>query len=136
MLPVVLGLALAIPLALLTGARRAGGLLRTPEDVAPPAVVARAPALHHEWQQREAPGVAQLLRDPSLLEVHKAMLPPPRRPRLDPIDPVLVQARAKLDEAETLEDALNGLQGPELTAILSNSAALETLRALPVARPA
>jgi membrane glycosyltransferase len=136
MLPVVLGLALAIPLALLTGARRAGGLLRTPEDVAPPAVVARALALHHEWQQREAPGVAQLLRDPSLLEVHKAMLPPPRRPRLDPIDPVLVQARAKLDEAETLEDALNGLQGPELTAILSNSAALETLRALPVARPA
>ena len=80
--------------------------------------------------------MAQLLRDPSLLEVHKAMLPPPRRPRLDPIDPVLVQARAKLDEAETLEDALNGLQGPELTAILSNSAALETLRALPVARPA
>ena len=135
MLPVVLGLALAIPLALLTGARRAGGLLRTPEDVVPPAVVVRALALQHEWQKQGAPSVAQLLRDPSLLEVHKAMLPPPRRPRLDPIDTVLVQARAKLDEAETLQDALNALQAPELTAILSNAAALEALRALAVARP-
>ncbi len=132
MLPVVLGLALAIPLALLTGSRRAGGLLRTPEDVAPPAVVARAWALQREWQQRGAPSVAQLLLDPSLLEVHKAMLPPPRRPRLDPIDTVLVQARAKLDEAETLQDALNALQAPELTAILSNAAALEALRAVAV----
>ena len=50
MLPVVLGLALAIPLALLTGRRRAGGLLRTPEDVEPPSVVARAAALQREWQ--------------------------------------------------------------------------------------
>ncbi len=136
MLPVVLGLALAIPLAFLTGARRAGGLLRTPEDVVPPAVVARALALQIEWQKRGAPSVAQLLRDQSLLEVHKAMLPPPRRPRLDPIDPVLVQARAKLDEAETLQDALSVLQIPELTAILSNAAALETLRALAAVRPA
>jgi membrane glycosyltransferase len=136
MLPVVLGLALAIPLALLTGARRAAGLLRTPEDVVPPAVVARALALQHEWQKLGAPSVAQLLRDQSLLEVHKAMLPPPRRPRFDPIDPVLVQARAKLDEAETLQDALNALQAPELTAILSNAAAVETLCALAAARPA
>ena len=102
----------------------------------PPAVVARALALQIEWQKRGAPSVAQLLRDQSLLEVHKAMLPPPRRPRLDPIDPVLVQARAKLDEAETLQDALSVLQIPELTAILSNAAALETLRALAAARPA
>ena len=136
MLPVVLGLALAIPLALLTGARRAAGLLRTPEDVVPPAVVARALALQHEWQKLGAPSVAQLLRDQSLLEAHKAMLPPPRRPRFDPIDPVLVQARAKLDEAETLQDALNALQAPELTAILSNAAAVETLCALAAARPA
>ena len=136
MLPVVLGLALAIPLALLTGTRMAGGLLRTPEDVAPPAVVARAMALQHEWQQRTVPNVARLLRDRSLLEAHQAMLPPPRRPRLDPIDPVLVQARAKLEEAETLQDALNALQAPELTAVLGDAAALETLRALADTGPA
>jgi membrane glycosyltransferase len=130
MLPVVLGLALAIPLALLTGRHWAGGVLRTPEDIAPPAVVARALALQGEWQERAAPGVGGLLRDRALLEAHKAMLPPPRRPRIDPIDPVLVQARAKLDEAVTLDDALAALPAQELTAALGDAAALQRLCAL------
>jgi len=130
MLPVVLGLALAIPLALVTGRRWAGGVLRTPEDIAPPAVVARALALQGEWQQRAAPGVGGLLRDQVLLEAHKAMLPLPRRPRIDPIDPLLVQARAKLDEAETLDGALAVLPAPELTAVLGDAAALQRLSAL------
>ena len=94
MLPVVLGLALAIPLALLTGRRWSSGLLRTPEDLEPPPVVARAAALHREWQPAGAPDVARLLREPRLLAAHMAMLPPPRRPRLDPIDATLVLARA------------------------------------------
>src|SRR5262249_20674764 len=66
MLPVVLGLALAIPLALLTGRRGGGGLLRTPEDIAPPGVVARAMALREGWRKLVAPGVAQLLGNPTL----------------------------------------------------------------------
>lgn len=131
MLPVVLGLALAIPLALLTGRRLGATLLRTPEDGAPPAVVARAAALLHEWEDEIAPGVARLLRDPGVMQAHRAMLPPTPRPRLDPIDPVLVQARAKLDEVETLEDALTALPGPELAAVLGNRAALDRLCALP-----
>ena len=49
MLPVVLGLALAIPMALTTSRRTGAGLLRTPEDVTPPPVVARARALQSEW---------------------------------------------------------------------------------------
>ncbi|MEJ0019666.1 MAG: glucans biosynthesis glucosyltransferase MdoH [Acetobacteraceae bacterium] len=133
MLPVVLGLSLAIPLALLTGRRWGGAWLRTPEDAAPPPVVARAITLQREWQTIIAPGVARLLCDPPLLAAHKAMLPPARRPRLDPMDPLLVQARAKLEEAETLEDALASLQAPELTAVLGNPAALQLLCAL---RPA
>jgi membrane glycosyltransferase len=56
MLPVVLGLALAIPLALLTGRRRTSGLLRTPEDLTPPPVVELAAVLQREWQM--APTVA------------------------------------------------------------------------------
>ena len=127
MLPVVMGLALAIPLALVTGERWAGGLLRTPEDVAPPDIIARAMALRQEWQDREAYGVPRLLRDPVLLAAHKAMLPPPRRPRQDPIDPVLVQARAKLDEAETLVEALAELSAVELTTALANAVALQRL---------
>jgi membrane glycosyltransferase len=135
MLPVVLGLALAIPLALLTGRRGGSGLLRTPEDRMPPAVVVRAAALRREWQQRPMPDVGCLVHDRGLLEAHRAMLPPPRRPRVDPIDPVLVQARARLDEAETLEGALAVLPAAELTAVLADAAALERLCALGGAPP-
>ena len=54
MLPVVLGLALAVPLASLTGRRSWGlalrriGLLRIPEERHPPAVLLRAAALYRQ----------------------------------------------------------------------------------------
>ena len=130
MLPVVLGLALAIPLALLTGRRWSSGLLRTPEDQEPPPVVARAVALQREWQSAGATDVARLLREPRLLAAHMAMLPPPRRPRLDPIDATLVLARAKLEEADALDAAIAALSAPELTAALGDAAALRRLSAL------
>jgi membrane glycosyltransferase len=132
MLPVVLGLAFAIPLAMLTSQRWAGGwLLRTPEEVDPPSVVARAAVLQREWQAMSGAGVPELLKDTRLLEAHKAMLPPPRRPRTDPVDPVLATARVKLEESETLTDALTALAGPELIGVLSDPAALQRLAALP-----
>jgi membrane glycosyltransferase len=139
MLPVVLGLALAIPLALLTGQRRAGiallrlGLLRTPEEAQPPPVLASATRLHREWQsiESDAPsGVARLLLDRRLLEAHKRMLPPSRRPRVDPIDTTLLLARAKLEEAETLESAQAGLTMPELVAVLGDAGGLDHLLSL------
>jgi len=130
MLPVVLGLALAIPLALLTGRRCSSGLLRTPEDAEPPPVVARAAALQHEWQMSSAPDVTRLLREPRLLAAHTAMLPPPRRPRRDPIDATLVIARAKLEEADAFDAAITALSAPELTAALGDAAALRRLSAL------
>ena len=131
MLPVVLGLTLAIPLALMTGRRWSrGGLLRTPEDVSPPAVVARATELQRDWQNQGLPDVARLLRDPTLLTAHKAMLPPPRRPRAEPLEAAVALGRAKLDEAETLEDALAALSPPEMAAVLGDISALSRLAAL------
>jgi membrane glycosyltransferase len=130
MLPVVLGLALAIPLALLTGRRWSGGLLRTPEDVAPPAVVARAAALRREWPADGEAGVAQLLHDQQLLAAHTAMLPQQRRPRQDPLDAAIALSRAKLDEAETLQGALAALSPPELAAALGDATALQRLSVL------
>jgi membrane glycosyltransferase len=130
MLPVVLGLALAIPLVLLTGRRSSSGWLRTPEDVAPPPVVKRAASLLGEWETQVTPGITRLLSDRALLQAHLAMLPPPRRPRIDPIDPVLLQGRAKLEEAATLHDALAVLPAPELNAVLSNASALQALSRL------
>ncbi len=131
MLPVVLGLALAIPLALLTGRRWSGaGLLQTPEDTEPPAVVARAAKLQREWQDVAMPGVEGLLHEPRLLQAHTAMLPPPRRPRIDPINATLVMGQAKLEDAETLKDALATLSAPELAAVLGDASALQRLSEL------
>jgi membrane glycosyltransferase len=133
MLPVVLGLALAIPLALLTGRHSRSDLLRTPEDSTPPAVIQRAAALLREMRTEVSPGVPRLLGDRALLEAHKAMLPPPRRPRTDPIDPTLLLARAKLDEAETIDQALAILSSAELVSALGDASALHALADLPKA---
>jgi len=125
MLPVVLGLALAIPLALMTG--RPSALLRTPEDTAPPAVVARAVALQREWMALPDISVKRLLADARLLSVHHAMLPPQRRPRIDPIDVTLLTARTKVEEAETLDCALDALSRPELAVALADEVSLARL---------
>jgi len=136
MSPVVLGLALAIPLAALTARRDIGlglrrlGLLLTPEERATPPVLARAKALTVEW--RAAAGeaeVARLFREPALLEAHRRMLPPPRRPRQDPFDPALLMGLAKLQEAERLEEALR-LPRAELSAVLADAGGVERLAAL------
>ena len=77
-----------------------------------------------------AVGVAEMLRDARLSRIHQAMLPPPRRPRVDPIDVVLLAARTKIEEAETLEGALAELTKPELAVALGDPNALEGLRRL------
>jgi membrane glycosyltransferase len=131
MLPVVLGLALAIPLVLWTGhASHRAMLLRTPEQTASPPVVSRAAALQLEWQALPVPDIASLLNDTRLLRMHEAMLPPPRRPRIDPIDVTLLVARTKLDEADGLQPALATLTTAELATALGDAAALHRLMSL------
>ncbi|MBN8872029.1 MAG: glucans biosynthesis glucosyltransferase MdoH [Rhodospirillales bacterium] len=137
MTPVILGLAFAIPLAALTGQRSVGlalrrvGLLRIPEEVTPPAELARATALQRAAPETpELDGVHRLLRDPALLAAHRAMLPPPRRPRIDPIEVPPLLARAKLAEAETLEEGWASLTPAERAAALADADALERLVAL------
>jgi membrane glycosyltransferase len=138
MLPVVLGAALAIPLAAMTGTRRAGrvlrwmGLLRTPEETDPPPVLVRAAELAGRADaEPDAEPVTRLLDDPALLAAHRCMLPPPRRPRLDPLDVALLVGRAKLDEAMSVEAAWLALTRPERAAVLADEGALERLRELP-----
>jgi membrane glycosyltransferase len=137
MLPVVLGLALAIPLVALTGQRTAGlalrrlGLLRTPEELEPPGVLARAMELSHRADAaRDAEPVTRLLDDAALLAAHRRMLPPPRRAGIDPMDVALLIGRAKLDEAASLEAAWAGLTRAERAAVLADKAALERLAEL------
>jgi membrane glycosyltransferase len=142
MIPVVLGLVLAIPLAAVTGQRRVGwalrriGLLCTPEETAPPGVLARATELARQLEHdADSDGLARLLDDPKLLAAHVAMLPPPRRPRIDPIDATLLVARTKLNEARSLIEVWGGLTRAERVAVLTDEPALERLVALRLAEP-
>ena len=140
MSPVVLGLGLAIPLAALTGLRglglalRRAGLLLIPEERQPPAVLARAHALvRASGNDMAGDAIARLAHDPALLGAHRAMQPAPRRPGVDPIDPVLLVARLKLDEAASLEAARGSLTRAETLAALSDPQATERLMALAAA---
>ena len=142
MLPVVLGLALAVPLASMTGRRSLGlglrrvGLLRIPEEVRPPEVLRRAAALYRQaaadpaTAERGADAVAMLLHDPALLAAHRQMLPPGRRPGVDPLNVALLTGTAKLAEADCLQRVWPSLTAAEKAAVLSDGAALDRLLAV------
>jgi membrane glycosyltransferase len=142
MLPVVLGLALAVPLASLTGRRSLGvtlrriGLLRIPEETHPPDVLRRAASLYRDQQAEPAmDAVPALLTGPVLLAAHRQMLPPERRPGIDPLNVPLLTGGAKIAEATCLDTVWPTLNPAEQAAILSDSAALNRLIALLHANP-
>lgn len=144
MLPVVLGLVLAIPLAAFTARRSAGtafraaGLLVVPEELYPPPVLARAAALSGELREAErvAPAnIARLLSDPALLSVHERMLPPPRPVSPDAIDTALAVGRARIDAAGSAADALTAMSTAERLACVSDRDALAQLVGLARSEP-
>jgi len=134
MLPVVLGLALAVPLAWLTGQRSVGlalrriGLMRIPEEIHPPDVLRRAASLFHDASTKPAvDSVSALLTDPAFLATHRKMLPPGRRPGIDELNIPLLTGGAKLAEAASLDTVWPTLSAAEKVAVLSDSAALSLL---------
>lgn len=137
MLPVVLGLALAVPLASLTGRRSLGmglrriGLLRIPEEVHPPAVLRSAAALYRQTQTAPAfEGVAALLNDPALMAAHRQMLPAGRQAGIDPLNVPLLTGAAKLAEAGCIDAVWPAMSTAEKAAVLSDGSALDRLTAL------
>jgi membrane glycosyltransferase len=137
MLPVVLGLALAVPLASWTGRRSLGvglrriGLLRIPEEVHPPEVLSRAASLYKGLAgQPGADGVSALLDDAVLLAAHRQMLPPGRRPGVDPLNVAALTGAAKLEEASRLDLVWPSLSAAEKVAVLSDGPALDRMVAL------
>jgi membrane glycosyltransferase len=139
MSPVVLGLALAIPLADGTGRRDPGqrlrglGLLLIPEERDPPAVLTRARQVLRELRDAtpaQGEAVRRLAEDPTLLDAHRRMLPPARRPGIDPVDTSLLVGLVKVEEAGSLSHALAGLDRAEKAAVLGNTRGLDRLLAL------
>ena len=136
MSPVVLGLVLAIPVSALTGWQAPGkavrrfGLLATPEEIAPPAVLQRANALACEWASTRpqlTEVLARLAGDAQLRALHAVMLPTTPERRKGEYDVDLLLGLAKLDEADSLEEAAALLSDREKLAILGNRTGFERL---------
>jgi membrane glycosyltransferase len=134
MSPVVIGQALAIPLAMLTSSRAAGqalrrlGLLRIPEEVLPPKVLSEAGVIAAAFGSAEpASALRRLHDDAALRAVHCAMLPAGRR-RSE--NPVLATGLAKLDEAGSVQEAADSLTRPEIAAVLGDRNGIERLAQL------
>jgi membrane glycosyltransferase len=140
MSPVVVGLVLAIPVAALTGRPTVGrllrrmGLLLTPEETSPPAVLLRANALAEEGSDVNGDDPAEVLQAQSeLREAHLSMLdgPPPRR--RGEVDVDLVIALAKIEDAADLREATQLLTRKEMFTVLASRDALDRLLAKPPA---
>lgn len=136
MAPVVLGLVLAIPVSAATGWQGLGqafrrlGLLMTPEESDPPAVLRRAKELAREWTAacpQMIDALADLANDAPLRILHALMLPPTHERRKGEYDVDLLLGLAKLDDADSLEEASALLSGREKLAILGNRPGFERL---------
>jgi membrane glycosyltransferase len=134
MSPVVIGQALAIPLATVTGSAALGGalarlgLLRIPEDVQPPPVLAMAEAgATASGRSPPAEALRRLHDDAALRAAHTAMLPPKKRRSADSN---LATGLAKLEEADSLEAAAAALTRAEKAAVLGSAAGLQRLMQL------
>ena len=142
MSPTIAGLLMSVPLSHASGKLSIGlwlrriGLLATPEETAPPAIATRANALAEELSAAgpsEADALRALHADATLRVLHESFLPPaPRRVRGD-IDPARAVAEAKLNDAETLEDAVRWLAPKERMVLLHDRALIGLLARLPSA---
>ena len=135
MLPVIIGLLFAIPIALLSsgGKRRDRRLFRTPEETAPPEVLVRANELAKESHDIRCP-LRELRDDAALRAAHLNNLSGRQPRRRGEIDPRLAIARAKIEEAHSFDEAVAFLDRGETFAVLNSAATLKTL--LDFERPA
>lgn len=133
--PTLIGLLLAAPLSRLSGSATAGlalrriGLLLTPEEEAPPAILRDFAA---RFAQPAAPlpdGVQALADDAGLRELHFRWVTPSPRRRGAP-DAAYLTAAHKIGEAEALEEALAWLGPAERLQVAGERALAERLSRL------
>jgi membrane glycosyltransferase len=138
LLPITLGLVLAVPLSWVSGGIRRGkifaalGLLRSPEEKRPAPVLAR---LHAELERQPVLGVekalTRLAEDPSLLAWHRAQLDPATgRPSLTDFNAAWVTAAWKAEHATTVDDLMRWLDPAETLALINRPSGLDRLESL------
>ncbi len=133
MAPVIAGLLLSIPLAMLSSRQSDpnAGLLWTPEQTAPPDVLVRANELAKGSDGVAVSPLRELCQDGSLLESHLVNLPDEKRRNRGEVDPNLAIARAKIEDAESFDEALGYLTQRETFAVLNSPTLLQALCAMP-----
>jgi membrane glycosyltransferase len=132
MSPIIIGLALAVPIGLLTSSRsRTGRLFATPEDNDPPPVLVRAKELVASGRIEMSDALQELRRNTGLLNDHLASLSELSRPKSRQIDIHLATARAKIDECASFEEVVAWLDRQEIRAVLGNSIALRRILQMP-----
>jgi membrane glycosyltransferase len=134
MTPVILGLLLSIPIALLSSSSspsRRSRLFKTPEQTVPPSVLTRANELASAPHPALACPLHELRRDAALLEAHLNNLSGQRPRKRGEVDPHLAIARARIEDAETFEEAAGFLSAREKFAVLKSPAVLPVLLELP-----
>jgi membrane glycosyltransferase len=142
MAPVVLGLVLAIPVSVATGWPALGhlvrrlGLLLTPEERHPPAVLQRAHELACAWATacpQRTDILACVTREAQLRALHTMLLPPMHERRKGEHDADVLLGLAKLDDADSLEEAAALLSQREKFAVLGHRTGFERLCQLAMA---
>jgi membrane glycosyltransferase len=133
MAPVIAGLLLSVPVAMLSSAQSGpnAGLLLTPEQTVPPPVLVRANELATVPGSMTVSPLLDLFEDRRLMESHLANLPDDKRRNRGQVDSHLAIARAKIEDAETFDEALSYLTERETFAVLNSPTLLRVLSAMP-----
>ena len=133
MTPVVVGLLLTVPLAVLTSYVMLGdgfkrlGLFVTPEEHCLPEIVRRSNELASNLAGDQPAAFDLLLSDHGLVETHRQMIARKPSKKRGEVDVDLVVGRAKLEQANNLEEANGFLTKKEKVAILADPVAFERL---------
>jgi membrane glycosyltransferase len=137
--PVLAGLLLSVPLSRVSGSVRVGRvlarmrLLLTPEEVRPPAVLARRDALLRDAPSFPQDGLRWLATDPVARANHlTGNLPPPSARPGEP-DADRLTAHQKLNDARDLDMALAWLTPRERIWVAADPLLLQQLARLPAA---
>ena len=112
------------------------GLLRRQRRRRRPPVVQRSNALAAELAQTghdHEDAIIAIHADPALRAMHEAFLPEKPRHRRGDVDVDAAVAAAKLNDAETIEDACAWLKPRERVAVLADRALIAMLARLPSA---
>lgn len=130
MTPVTVGLSLAMPLAAYTARKGLGGVMVSPEERTPPAVLVRANELAGELGNHEARLTEVLREHPDVTAAHLSQLAPPPPHEPGDVDRELVIAKARLAECDSLDQAMTILTAREKRSLLSDPDAFRALMAL------